>query len=49
MVLSWITNATVTLQAAPAVTGAYTNVPGAVSPYSVPATDPQKFFRLKAN
>jgi hypothetical protein len=35
------------LQAAPDVTGTYTDVPGAVSPYVVPTTDPQGFFRVK--
>ena len=34
-----------TLQAAPAVTGTYTNVPGATSPYTNALTGPQKYFR----
>ncbi len=43
--LAW-TNPVFKLQAAPAVTGPYTNVPGAVSPYVVPASQPQMFYRL---
>jgi hypothetical protein len=43
--LTW-TNAAFTLQAAPNVTGAYTNVPGATSPYVVPASGAARFFRL---
>ncbi|HSU54117.1 MAG TPA: LamG domain-containing protein, partial [Candidatus Dormibacteraeota bacterium] len=36
------------LQAAPTVTGSYTNVPGATSPYTVPtSSSPQLFYRLK--
>lgn len=37
------------LQAAPAATGNYTNVPGAVSPYTSAIGTSPKFFRLKAN
>lgn len=37
-----------TLQSAPEVTGIFTNVPGAVSPYVVtPLTDPRSFFRVR--
>lgn len=36
-----------TLQAAPAVTGLYTNVPGATSPYTNSLADAEKYFRLK--
>jgi hypothetical protein len=35
------------LQAAPVVQGPYTNLPGATSPWSVPSTGAQRFFRLK--
>jgi len=44
-VLTW-SNATYTLQAAPIVTGTFTNVDGATSGYSTPATQPQLYFRL---
>jgi hypothetical protein len=44
-ILTW-TNSDWTLLAAPAVTGPYTNVPGAVSGYAVPLTEPAQFFRL---
>lgn len=43
--LTW-TNSAFTLQAAPNVTGTYTNVAGAVSPYTVPASGAARFFRL---
>ncbi|MDW7979488.1 MAG: hypothetical protein RMH97_02855 [Verrucomicrobiales bacterium] len=43
--LTW-SNPAFKLQAAPAVTGPYTNVPGAVSPFVVPANAPQMFYRL---
>jgi autotransporter-associated beta strand protein len=37
-----------TLQASPSVTGGYTNVPAATSPYPVPTSSgPQLFYRLK--
>lgn len=46
VVLSW-TNALFKLQAAGAVTGPYTNVPGALNTgYTNPITGSQKFFRL---
>jgi hypothetical protein len=44
-ILTW-TNAGYTLLAAPLVTGAYTNVDGATSPYSTPVVGTQKFFQL---
>jgi len=47
-VLMWNDPAFV-LQAAPAASGGYTNVPGAGSPYTNAITGPVKFFRLKAN
>jgi hypothetical protein len=36
-----------TLQASPSVLGAYTNVPSATSPYPIPLSGPQLFYRLK--
>ena len=46
LVLSW-NDGTFALQAAPEVTGTYTNIPGAQSPYTNLLTGPRKFFRLK--
>ena len=46
LVLSW-TDAAFNLQTAPAVTGPFTNLPAATSPYSNPFTGPQQFFRLR--
>ena len=43
--LTW-TNSAFSLQAAPSVTGTYTNVPSATSPYVTPAGGSAKFFRL---
>jgi uncharacterized repeat protein (TIGR03803 family) len=48
VVLSW-TSSSFSLQAAAAVTGVYTNIPGATTPYTNTMTGPQKFFRLQAN
>ena len=48
IVLSW-TNSEFNLQSAPAVRGIYTNIPCANSPYPVPITGKQQFFRLKSN
>jgi hypothetical protein len=48
VVLSW-TNSGVSLQAATNVTGTYTDVPGATSPYTNAITDSQLFFRLQSN
>ena len=45
VVLTWATTPDV-LQSAPAVNGPYTTIVGATSPYSVPATAAQQFFRL---
>ena len=42
------TNAGFNLQSAPAVTGTFTNISGATSPYTNLLTSPQLFFRLKA-
>ena len=36
-----------TLQGAENVEGPYVDIPGATSPYCVPATDPRKFFRVR--
>jgi uncharacterized repeat protein (TIGR03803 family) len=44
-VLSW-NDPSFVLQVAPAVTGTYTNIPGATSPYTNAFTGPQQFFRL---
>lgn len=43
--LSW-TNSASSLQSAPLVTGPYTNVTGAISPYAIPTVAPQQYFRL---
>jgi hypothetical protein len=45
VVLSW-NDPTFTLQAAPTVSGIYTNIPGAISPYTNSLTGPEQFFRL---
>lgn len=45
-ILTW-TNAAFQLQAAPSVTGTFTNITGAVSPHPVPLDQPQRFFRLQ--
>jgi serralysin len=47
-VLTW-TNPAFILQAAGMAEGIYTNVPGAMSPYTNGVSEPQRFFRLKAN
>jgi hypothetical protein len=48
LVLTW-SNTAVNLQSAPAITGTFTNIPNATSPYTNSTTDPQRFFRLQAN
>lgn len=45
LVLSW-TSPSFALQAAPFVTGTYTNISGATSPYTNSMTGSQKYFRL---
>lgn len=45
LVLTW-TNSAFLLQAAPAVSGTYTNVPNATSPHPVPLNGDQRYFRL---
>jgi hypothetical protein len=45
LILTW-TNSSCKLQAAPAPTGVYTNVPGAVSPYTTDISGPARYFRL---
>jgi hypothetical protein len=46
LILTW--PAPFILQSATTVNGPYRDVPGAVSPYSVPMTAPQQFFRLRS-
>ena len=48
MVLTW-TNQAFSLQAAPAVNGGFTNIPGAANPYTKVLSGPGQFFRLIAN
>lgn len=45
LVLAW-TDPTLTLQAAPSITGSWTNMPNASSPYTNPPINSQMFFRL---
>ena len=47
VVLTW-SDSGFTLQTAPAVTGVYTNIPGATSPYTNRISGGQQFFRLLA-
>ena len=50
VILTWATNAAgFTLQSAPAITGTFTNLPGATSPYTNPIAGAQQFFRLISN
>jgi hypothetical protein len=44
VLLTWTTG---TLQSAPALSGPYTDVPGAVSPYAVIPSGDRQFFRIK--
>jgi hypothetical protein len=37
------------LQSAPAVTGTFTNIPDATSPYTNPLSARQQFFRLEGD
>jgi len=46
LILTW--PAPYVLQSATTVNGPYRDIPGAVSPYSVPMTAPQQFFRLRS-
>ena len=48
LVLSW-TNARFNLQSVPTITGHFTNIPGATSPYTNSLSAPQQFFRLIGN
>ncbi len=48
VVLTW-TNAAYGLQAAPSVTGTYTNVPSAANPYTNAISGPSRFYRLIGN
>jgi len=45
IILSW-TNSAFTLQSAPSITGVFTNVPGAASPFTNLTSSSQQFFRL---
>jgi len=45
VLLTW-SDSSFALQAAPSVTGTYTNIPGAASPYTESTGDQQKFYRL---
>jgi hypothetical protein len=47
-VLGW-SDPAFSLQTAPTVNGAFTNIPGATSPYTNPITGGQQFFRLNPN
>ena len=47
-VLTW-TNSGFSLQTAPTLTGTFTNIPAAISPYTNPIAGPQQYSRLKAN
>jgi hypothetical protein len=47
-ILTW-TNSGFSVQTAPAITGTFTNIPCATSPYTNPITGSQQYFRLKAN
>ncbi len=44
MVLTWTVG---TLQSAPTLTGPYTNITGAFSPYTVVPSNPQQYFRVR--
>jgi hypothetical protein len=48
LVLTWA-NPAFSLQSAPAITGAFTNMPGATSPHTNPVSGSQQFFRLISN
>ena len=48
VILTW-NNPAFSLQTAPAVTGIFTNVTGAASPYTNTFTNAQRFFRLQGN
>ena len=48
LILTW-SNPAFSLQSCTQIAGTYTNVAGAGSPYSVPMTGTQRFFRLKLN
>jgi len=48
VVLTW-TNAGFNLQSAPSITGFFTNIPGAASPYTNSITGDRMYFRLQAN
>ncbi len=45
-VLTWWVTVPFTLQAAPGVTGTYTNIDGATTPFTNSIDSPAKFYRL---
>jgi uncharacterized repeat protein (TIGR03803 family) len=45
LVLNW-SDSSYYLQSAPVLTGIFTNIPGATSPYTVTNSSPKRFFRL---
>jgi uncharacterized repeat protein (TIGR03803 family) len=45
LVLTWV-NPAFSLQTASGIVGAWTTIPGAISPYNTPFTNPAQFFRL---
>jgi hypothetical protein len=46
-VLTWTNEADVRLQTSLTLSGEWTDLPDAISPYSVPVTQPKEFFRLR--
>jgi hypothetical protein len=48
LVLTWA-NPAFSLQSAPAVTGTFTNIPGATSPSTNLIAGSERYFRLKEN
>lgn len=48
LVLSW-TNSAFSLQSTPLITGNFSNISGAISPFTNPISGPQQYFRLKGN
>ncbi len=48
-VLTWWVTVPFTLQAAPSVTGTFTNITGATTPFTNSFDSPARFYRLKQN
>jgi len=48
-VLTWWVTVPFTLQSAPSVTGTFTNITGANSPFTNSIDSPARFYRLKQN